>query len=48
MKETKEKYISVRLSNRQVMVLDMLIKSGICRTRSDAIQYLINKQQILG
>ncbi|CNH78061.1 Uncharacterised protein [Yersinia mollaretii] len=48
MKEKKENYIPVRLNDRQVTVLDMLIKNGICRTRSDAIQYLINKEQTLG
>lgn len=48
MKEKKESYISVRLNGRQVTVLDVLIKNGICRTRSDTIQYLINKHQILG
>ncbi len=48
MKEKKENYIPVRLSTRQVSVLDVLIKNGTCRTRSDAIQYLINKQQALG
>lgn len=48
MKEKKGNYIPVRLNDRQVTVLDMLIKNGICRTRSDAIQHLINKQQALG
>ncbi|CNE43104.1 TPA: hypothetical protein ACPZRY_004505 [Yersinia enterocolitica] len=48
MKEKKENYIPVRLNNRQVTILDVLIKSGKCRSRSDAIQYLINKQQALG
>ncbi|CAI1737931.1 Uncharacterised protein [Serratia proteamaculans] len=48
MKEKKESYIPVRLNDRQVTVLDMLINNGTCRTRSGAIQYLINKQQALG
>lgn len=48
MKEKKENYIPVRLNNRQVTVLDVLIKNGTCRTRSEAMQYLINKQQALG
>ncbi|HHH1817374.1 TPA: hypothetical protein ACPY8J_003583 [Yersinia enterocolitica] len=48
MKEKKENYTPVRLSHRQVTVLDVLINNGTCRTRSDAIQYLINKQEALG
>ena len=48
MKEKKKNYIPVRLNDRQVTVLDVLIKCGTCKSRSDAIQYLINKEQALG
>lgn len=47
MKENKSISIGVRLNELQVDVLDKLIEEGICKTRSAAVQYLINKQAAL-
>ncbi|WP_318392266.1 hypothetical protein [Enterobacter sp.] len=46
--ENKNCSIAVRLTERQLAVLDKMIADGIARTRSAAIQYLINKQQVMG
>lgn len=48
MKENKTFSTAVRLNARQVEVLDKMVEQGIAKTRSAAIHYLINKQQIVG
>ncbi|ENV4137258.1 hypothetical protein ACFJ8K_001325 [Escherichia coli] len=48
MRENKTFGTAVRLNERQVAVLDKMIADGIAKNRSAAIQYLINKQQVVG
>jgi len=48
MKENKSFSTAVRLNERQVEVLDKMVEQGLAKTRSAAIHYLINKQQIVG
>ncbi|EPK4542437.1 hypothetical protein [Serratia marcescens] len=48
MKEKKNTSFGIRLNDRQVEVLDGLINNGKAKTRSAAVQYLINQHIILG
>lgn len=48
MRENKTFSTAVRLNERQVAVLDKMIEAGLAKTRSAALHYLINKQQIVG
>lgn len=48
MRENKTFSTAVRLNERQVAVLDKMIEQGLAKTRSAALHYLINKQQIVG
>ncbi|MFU0912079.1 hypothetical protein [Kluyvera intermedia] len=48
MKEVKVNQVGVKLNDRQVELLDKLIKDGKGKTRPAVIQYLINQQLILG
>lgn len=47
MAENKNNMVGCKLDDSQVGVLDELIKSGKAKTRSGAIQYLINLKIIL-
>ncbi|HHH0443522.1 TPA: hypothetical protein ACPZQN_001896 [Yersinia enterocolitica] len=47
MAENKNNMVGCKLDDSQVGVLDELIKSGKAKTRSGAIQYLINLKLIL-
>ncbi|GAB6015532.1 MAG: hypothetical protein Lm2023SU_18900 [Serratia ureilytica] len=48
MKEKKNTSFGIRLNDRQVEVLDDLINDGKAKTRSAAVQYIINQYIILG
>ncbi|MGA4620868.1 hypothetical protein ACK6VM_12010 [Citrobacter meridianamericanus] len=48
MKELKQHAVSTKLNDRQVELLDKLITDGKAKTRTAAIQYLINQKIILG
>jgi len=47
MKETKTATVCVRLNERQTEILQRMISEGLADTKSSAIQYLINKHQVL-
>ncbi|CAI0754557.1 Uncharacterised protein [Serratia proteamaculans] len=48
MKEKKNTSFGIRLNDRQIELIDSLIEGGKAKTRSAAIQYLINQHIILG
>lgn len=48
MKENKNTSFGIRLNDRQIELVDSLIEDGKAKTRSSAIQYLINQHIILG
>lgn len=47
-KQIKSYQVGVKLNDRQVELLNQLIKDGKAKTKASAIQYLINKETILG
>lgn len=47
MKETKLNVVTSKINNNQLAILDKLIEGGKAKTRSSAIQYLINQYAIL-
>ncbi|MEB5748888.1 hypothetical protein MXF13_03145 [Leclercia adecarboxylata] len=47
MRENKTATVCVRLNERQAEILQKMISEGLAETKSSAIQYLINKYQVL-
>lgn len=48
MNEKKNTSFGIRLNDRQVEVLDGLINDGKAKTRSAAVQFILNQYIILG
>ncbi|EFT2974682.1 TPA: hypothetical protein ACN6Y1_003049 [Escherichia albertii] len=48
MSDKKQNMVGVKLNDLQVQLLDKLIETGKAKTRSAAIQYLINEKAIKG
>lgn len=46
MKENKTVQLNLRITEAQALFLDQLIESGMARTRSGIIHYLINQKMI--
>ncbi|WP_213712590.1 hypothetical protein [Cedecea lapagei] len=47
MKDNKTNQVGVKLTDRQIAVLNELITGGKAKTKASAIQYLIDQYQIL-
>lgn len=48
MNSTKTITIAAKVSQDQIDALDKLVKDGVAKSRSAAIQYLISQHMILG